>query len=55
MKANKIVAKLEARHHQFKLDSESKERTIKQKLERLNSYQVNITFNLMCIALVAAY
>ncbi|KAI9284026.1 HAUS augmin-like complex subunit 6 N-terminus-domain-containing protein [Umbelopsis sp. AD052] len=39
MKANKIVAKLEARHQQFKLNSETKQRTIKQKLERLDSYQ----------------
>ncbi|KAI8577819.1 hypothetical protein K450DRAFT_250154 [Umbelopsis ramanniana AG] len=42
MKANKIVAKLEARHQQFRLDSENKERTIKQKLERLDSYQTQV-------------
>ncbi|KAG2173463.1 hypothetical protein INT44_008815 [Umbelopsis vinacea] len=42
MKANKIVAKLEARHQQFKLNSETKERTIKQKLERLDSYQTQV-------------
>ncbi|CAO3691366.1 unnamed protein product [Umbelopsis ramanniana] len=42
LKANKIVAKLEARHHQFKLDSESKERAVKQKLERLDSYQAQV-------------